>query len=452
MTVALVAGADDAVALIDARDDRAITYAALRAEVAAAGAALAAAAGPGGLAFVFAGNDVASIVDVLAALHAGVPVALFDRRLADDLAQALVAAYQPEVIRGRALAAPGGGAPVHPELALLLSTSGSTGSHKLVRLSGRAVAANATAIAAALGLGPGDVAPTSLPIHYSYGWSVVASHLAAGATVVVTDEGLISDGFWAACRRHRVTSLAGVPYSYQMLARLDLDKLAPPTLTTLTQAGGALAPALVERFHRVAAARGGRLFVMYGQTEACARIAVLPPTELPARAGSVGRAVPGSALRVEVDGRAAAPDELGDVVCTGPSVMMGYATGRADLARGDELGGVLATGDRGRLDADGFLWLAGRAGRFAKLFGVRVNLDELEALAVAALPAGAAVAAVAAGERIRLCVEGAVDAAALRAHLAARTGLHGSGFAVEAIAALPRLPSGKPDYRTLEAP
>jgi acyl-coenzyme A synthetase/AMP-(fatty) acid ligase len=235
-----------------------------------------------------------------------------------------------------------------------------------------------------------------------------------------------------------------------MLARLELDRLAPPTLTTLTQAGGALAPALIDRFHRIATARGGRLYVMYGQTEACARIAVLPPTELPARLGAVGVAVPGSQLRVEVDGRAAAPGELGDVVFAGPSVMMGYATDRADLARGDELGGVLATGDRGHLDADGHLWLAGRAGRFAKLFGVRINLDELEALAAAAVPTGGAVAAVAAGDRIRLCVEGAADAAAVRAQIAARTGLHGSGFAVEIVARLPRLPSGKLDYRTLE--
>ena len=452
MTVDLLGGADDAVALIDAATDARVTYRALRARAAALGAELAAAAGPGGVCFAFVGNDRASIELFVAALGAGVPIALFDRRLDPALAAALVAHYQPEVVRGLDLPAGGGGAPAHPQLALLLSTSGTTGSRKLVRLGGAAVAANARAIAAALGLGPGEVAPTSLPVHYSYGLSVVTSHLVAGATVLVTDDGLLGEGFWAACRRHGATSLAGVPYSYQVLARLDLAKLAPPSLRTLTQAGGALAPAQVRRFHDLAAARGGRLFVMYGQTEACARIAVLPPAELPARAGAVGRAVPGGAVRIEVDGRPAAPDEIGDVIYAGPNVMTGYAEARADLARGDEQRGELRTGDRGRLDADGHLWIVGRSARLAKVFGVRVSLDELEALAAAAVPAGAAVAAVADGDRVRLHVEGGGDAAALVAHLAARTGLHPSGFAVTTAAHLPRLASGKLDYRALEAP
>ncbi len=322
-----------------------------------------------------------------------------------------------------------------------------------MRLSRAAVIANARAIADGLGIGPGEIAPTSLPLHYSYGLSVLTSHLVAGATVMLTNDGLLTEAFWTACRAHRVTSLAGVPYSYLMLRRIDLAKVAPPTLTTFTQAGGRLDPALVRQYDGVARARGGRLFVMYGQTEATARIAILPPAELPARAGAVGRAIAGGALSIDVDGRAAEPGEVGEVVYRGPNVMMGYAEQRADLARGDELGGELRTGDLGYLDADGTLWITGRSRRIAKVFGLRLNLDELEALARAAAP-GRDIAAIGDGDRVAVFVVGADAAQAqiVRQALVARLGIHPTGVIVAPTAALPRLASGKIDYPALQVP
>jgi acyl-coenzyme A synthetase/AMP-(fatty) acid ligase len=161
-----------------------------------------------------------------------------------------------------------------------------------------------------------------------------------------------------------------VPYLYQILDRLDIDKLNVPSLRTLTQAGGKLIPSLIEKFHGRISARGGRMFVMYGQTEATARIAVLPWQDLPAKLGSAGLALPGGKLTIED----------GEVIYEGPNVMQGYALNRADLALGDQLQGRLKTGDRGRLDADGYLYLEGRNSREVKVFGLRVNLDEVEAL------------------------------------------------------------------------
>ncbi|MGE0869038.1 MAG: AMP-binding protein [Kofleriaceae bacterium] len=439
-----LAGHDDRVALVDAATQQRISYGELRERVAREAAGLRDAAGPDGIAVMFAANDVSSIVALYAGFAARVPVALFDRSLDDDRAHALLERYRPEVIRGRRFdtAVPRGGVAPDRELALLLSTSGTIGSPKLVRLAHAAVAANARSIAGVLGLGPDEVAITSLPIHYAYGLSVVISHLAAGATVVLTDHAVISDAFWQACRDHGVTSLAGVPYSYDMLRRIDLDRLAPPSLRTLTQAGGALDPGQVRRFHTIAANRGGQLFVMYGQTEATARIAVLPPSELPARAGWVGKAIPGGSLAIEA----------GEVVYRGANVMMGYAEQRDDLARGDELGGVLHTGDLGELDGEGFLRITGRSRRIAKVFGRRVSLDELQQLAHASA-AGAAVAVIAGRDRVRVFVEGggppAVDS--IRRGLAAATGLHHSGFEVVELPALPRLASGKLDYRALGA-
>lgn len=442
--MALLGGDDGAVALIEA--GAAVTYGALRAEVAAVARGLA----PGALTFVFARNDRATVVALLAALEAGAPVALFDAKLDDARAAALVDAYRPDAIVGRELAASGGGVAPHPALALLLTTSGATGSPKLVRLTRAAVEANAVAIARGLALGPGEVAPTSLPIHYAYGLSIVTSHLAAGATVVLTDEPLTGEGFWRACREHGATSLAGVPYSYEVLRRVELDRVAPASLRTLTQAGGRMAPAQIERFAAIARARGGGLFVMYGQTEATARIAIATPDELAARPGTVGRAIAGGALAIEVAGVAQPAGATGEIVFRGPSVMLGYASGRDDLARGDDAGGVLATGDLGHLDDDGYLYITGRSKRIAKVFGLRLNLDELEA-ALTARPEPPVVAAIGDGDRLTVLVEGAspeVVAEVKRAALAF-TGVHASGVTVTAVAALPRLASGKIDYSAL---
>ncbi|MEZ4362725.1 MAG: AMP-binding protein [Kofleriaceae bacterium] len=395
-----------------------------------------------GLAFLRCRNDLDTVVAYLAALTAGLPIALFDAGLDERALDELRRRYQPElVITGVAEErAPLDGPPAAPELALLLSTSGSTGSPKLVRLSRGAVESNARAIAAALRLDRDEVAPTSLPLHYSYGLSVLNSHLCVGAAVLLTDEGLLGEAFWAACRAHRVTSLAGVPYSYQMLRRLDLAKLAPPELRNFTQAGGRLDPRLISHAHQVATARGGRLFVMYGQTEATARISVLAPEELPAQVGSVGRAIHG-ALTIED----------GEVVYRGPNVMLGYAEERADLARGDELGGCLRTGDLGYLDDAGRLWITGRKKRIAKVFGMRINLEDIEAW-LRAESGERAVAAVAGDDKLTVFVEGEDDSpcAGWRALLAERTGLHPTGFVVRARAALPKLPSGKLDYAQLE--
>jgi acyl-coenzyme A synthetase/AMP-(fatty) acid ligase len=328
--------------------------------------------------------------------------------------------------------------------ALLLSTSGSTGSPKMVRLGLSAVRANARAIARALGITREEIAPSSLPIHYSYGLSVVNSHLVAGATVMLTDESLMSDGFWAACRAHQVTSLAGVPYSYQLLRRLDLAKLAPPELKTFTQAGGRMEPAMVLHFHKVVSARGGRLFVMYGQTEATARIAILAAEDLPECVGSVGRAIDGE---IEIA-------EDGEVVYRGSNVMLGYAESRAEVNRPDELEGRLFTGDLGRLDEAGRLWITGRKKRIVKVFGNRLGLDELEAF-LRSLESECALAVIADGERVRVFVESpgpeAEKCATLRQRLAEHTGLHLSGFVVSAITAIPRLLGGKIDYQRLEA-
>jgi acyl-CoA synthetase (AMP-forming)/AMP-acid ligase II len=324
---------------------------------------------------------------------------------------------------------------VHPGLALLLTTSGSTGDPKLVRLSRSAVLANAEQVAESLGITGDDVAITTLPLFYSYGLSVLNSHLLRGATVILERTGIMQRDFWAAVGEHRVTSAAFVPYQYEMLRRLRFDPAKHPSLRTITQAGGRLRTDLVTDFAGRMDAVGGRMFVMYGQTEAAPRMACLPVSVLPDRIGSVGRAVPGGSFTVEDD----------EVVYRGPNVMMGYAETAADLARGDDLGGVLRTGDLGRLDEDGFLFLTGRIKRMGKVFGVRINLDDVERQ----FP----VAAVAGDDRLHVFAENlaADEARALRTKIAEWLGTHFTGVDVRSVSSLPLLANGKTDYRALEA-
>lgn len=260
--------------------------------------------------------------------------------------------------------------PPHPDLALLLATSGSTGAPQLVRLSRHAVSANARQIASALTMTAGERALQTLPLSYSFGLSVLNSHLLTGGCLVLNDTSVMEKAFWQRATDQRITTLAGVPFTYDILRRIGAAAMAPPTLRRLLQAGGRMAPTMVDWAHETFSPGTVGLHVMYGQTEATARMTILSPDALPTCSGSVGLPLPEAHLSISPDG---------EVLFHGPNVMMGYAGDRTDLARGDDLGGTLATGDLGRLDDQGRLWLTGRIKRIGKLFGQRIDLDEVEA-------------------------------------------------------------------------
>lgn len=331
-----------------------------------------------------------------------------------------------------------GAAMLHPDLALLLGTSGTTGSRKYVRLSRASIEANARSIAMYLDLTPRERPITVLPLHYSFGLSVLDSHWLAGAAVVLSTESVIQRSFWTTVEQHGCTSLAGVPYTYQMLERVGYRAMGLPEIRTMQQAGGALDRVLTERYAAHMAAKGGRFFVMYGQTEATARIAYIPPDRLPEKLGSAGMAIPGGQIRVEDD----------EVIYEGPNVMLGYAEGRDDLSAGDELDGVLRTGDIGRLDSEGFLYLTGRSKRIAKVFGLRINLDEVELLLREPGPA-----AVVAGDDViwGFCAYGTPESLAEeRVSLAHRLRLHPKALELRHVAEVPVSSSGKIDYTEVE--
>lgn len=425
--------------------------------------------------FLFCRNDAASVIGYLSVIEAGHAVALLDEELAPEFKKRLIDLYQPEFILGSVPTinlgidrmegsyseAAIGDPPlyvwssdtkrtdsIHPELKLLLSTSGSTGTPKFVRLTQRNVENNARSIQAGLRITSEEKPTTSLPIHYSYGLSVLNSHLAAGATIVLTNLGLMSSDFWSIFREQNCTSWAGVPYSYQILKRLDLNKLNVPSLHTLTQAGGKLHTDLVAHFHDLMTKRGGKFYVMYGQTEATARICILPSEMLPEKLGSGGRAIENGALAVESEvGLTDHPGVTGEVFYRGPNVMMGYATSRDDLSLGDELNGTLRTGDLGYLDADGYLFLTGRRKRDAKVLGLRLNMDEVEEM----LRPYGPTAVISGDEKLIIyCEHGDNHAFGQYAReLSTRLKIHIGAFEFRRITQLPLNANGKINYQEL---
>ncbi|HYH49613.1 MAG TPA: non-ribosomal peptide synthetase, partial [Acidimicrobiia bacterium] len=400
---------------------------------------------------VEAANTVGAVVGYLAALRGRHPVVLLPAGN-DRSARRVVESYRPDVIMAadsqwtvQALR-PGSGHDLHPDLALLLSTSGTTGTAKLVRLSHSNLQANADAIRAYLGITAADRAPTTLPMPYCYGLSVINSYLAAGAALVLTDESVADRCFWNRFRACGATSLAGVPYTFELLDRVGFQHMKLPSLRYVTQAGGRLAPEQVGRFAALGERDGWQFFVMYGQTEATARMAYLPPALAGQFPGAIGVPVPGGAFRLEpfggeVSAGGDADGAVGELVYSGPNVMLGYAEEAGDLALG-RMVEELRTGDVARRNQAGLYEVVGRRSRFIKPFGLRVDLDELERLVSLA-----GVTGLCAGDDDRIVIAVVGGHGAAISHLIAdHVGLPASRVAVAEVDTLPRLSNGKPDY------
>lgn len=381
-------------------------------------------------------NTVAAIVSYLAALRSGhVVLAASDA----DTRSTLMAAYDPDVVIGaddenrwrvdrRRTATRH---ELHPDLALLLSTSGSTGSPKLVRLSYTNLDSNARAIAQYLGIDGTDRAMTVLPLSYCYGLSVLHSHLTQGAAVVVTELSVVDPGFWDLARAAGATSFAGVPYTFELLESIGFADFELPSLRYVTQAGGKMGAPRVRRYAELGRRRGWDLIVMYGQTEATARMAYLPPDRVLDASEAIGQPIPGGEFTIDGDS---------ELIYHGPNVMLGYALTVDDLALGRTID-CLRTGDLARRRADGLYEITGRRSRFLKLFGLRVDLDQLEQNLLAE-----GIPALCAGDDTRLVVATTRDAPDPAPVISTRVALPATAVQTVVLGEFPRNTNGKPDY------
>jgi acyl-coenzyme A synthetase/AMP-(fatty) acid ligase len=421
------------------------------------------------LVFCYCENSIGSLAGYISFLQVGVVPVMLDAGQEMSLMENLLNLYKPayiwfpETIRNKV----GKGetittfksyallkttfnqeTPINENLALLLTTSGSTGSPKLVRLSYSNICSNAESIAEYLDISSRERPVTSLPMYYSYGLSVINSHLIKGATILLTGKPVIQKDFWTFVKEQKATSIAGVPYTYEMLKRIRIFRMDLPSLKTMTQAGGKLNANTAKEYINEALTSEKRFIVMYGQTEATARMSYLPFDKAPEKYSSIGIAIPGGkfALFSENGEEITKPYKDGELVYSGQNVSLGYAECRNDLVKGDENNGTLYTGDIAQRDDDGFYYITGRKKRFVKIFGNRVNLDAIEQMVKTM---AFSCACVGIDDRITVFTTESGKSDDIRFFLAKQTGLNISAFAVQTIDRIPKNASGKIQYAEL---
>ena len=265
---------------------------------------------------------------------------------------------------------------LNKDLILLLSTSGSTGSKKFVRISYENIYHNTKNIVDFLKIGENHKTITTMPPFYTYGLSVINTHLFAGASILVTNIRAIERTFWKLMKDQKVCSFAGVPYFYEVLNKIKFNEFDLPDLKYFTQAGGALRKDLIEYFVAYSEKNKKEFVIMYGQTEATARITYLPYKMLRKKIGSVGIPITGGKIHLVSD--KSENSKKGEIIYEGKNVSLGYAKSFKDLIKEDQNKGILKTGDLAVKDSDGYLYITGRKSRDVKLFGHRVSLDEVE--------------------------------------------------------------------------
>lgn len=265
-------------------------------------------------------------------------------------------------------------------LALLLSTSGTTGGLKMVRLSYQNLRANTRSIVEYLEIHEQDIAITSLPMSYTYGLSVIHSHLYAHATLLITGRKIYTREFWKFFHEQRGTTISGVPYMYQLIRKLGIMKSDIPTLKTITVAGGKIGAEEEEYLIEYSKKYGKRFFVMYGQTEATARISYRPWQRVEEKRGSIGIPVSGGTMWLEdTSGNVIVqPNIMGELVYEGENVSLGYAKTAQDLCKADENQKILHTGDLGYFDEEGYFYITSRKDRNVKINGMRIDLEDME--------------------------------------------------------------------------
>jgi len=258
---------------------------------------------------------------------------------------------------------------IHPDIKVLLSTSGTTGSPKFVKITDFNLISNTTSILDYLPICASDNCILNLPIHYSYGLSILLTNIANGGRIICTNESVLSQNFWTIFEKYKCTSISGVPYTYEMLHRVGFTKNKYNSIRYMTQAGGKLDETLIKTFTDYAIPKNVQFYIMYGQTEATARMSYLPPDMLTKKIGSIGKPIKGGEFNLE-------PVSC-ELIYSGPNVGCGYTYGIEDLQK-CVYQKSLHTGDIAKVDKDGFYYITGRMRRFIKLFGNRINLDELE--------------------------------------------------------------------------
>ena len=269
---------------------------------------------------------------------------------------------------------------INTENLLLLSTSGTTQSPKFVRLSNLNLQSNTKSIINYLKIKSHHTTITTMPMGYSYGLSILNTHLASGSKIVVNNATIFEKKFWDKVYKYKISSMGGVPQFYEQLKRLNFEKMNLTNLIYLTQAGGKLEDGLLKYFGSACKKKRIEFFVMYGQTEASPRMSYLKWDKFFSKYGSIGKALKGSKFKI-LDKKKKYINEskkIGELIYFGKNVSLGYAKVLKDLRNGDINKGKLFTGDLAYKDDENYFYITGRKNRISKVFGLRINLDDVE--------------------------------------------------------------------------
>ena len=338
---------------------------------------------------------------------------------------------------------------LNEKLSMLLTTSGSTGSPKLVRYKYGNLEANAANVAKAFSWSVDEVGICDLPMYYTMGLNVINSHLVIGATVLMVKANLMDPDFWKFIKENEGTSFCGVPFSYEVMRRVGFDKMDLPKLYTLAEGGGKLTDKMFKWIATYAKNNGKRFCATFGTSETSARMAFLDPALALEKIGSIGKAIPSGEMFlldevINEDGSA-----TGELAYRGPNVTMGYALCRQDLLKSDEFCGEYHTGDIAKRDAEGYFYIIGRKGRFLKLFGLRVSLDETERILKTQYP-NTDFVCTGDDKCMNIFTTDAGSKDEVVPFISGKTNIHNSAFKVFAIDEIPRNEYGKVKFTELD--
>ncbi|TDE51284.1 AMP-binding protein [Flavobacterium sp. GT3P67] len=329
---------------------------------------------------------------------------------------------------------------IDDEVKVLISTSGTTGSPKFVKLSEENLIANAVSICDYLPINSTDVTPLNLPIFYSYGLSILTSNALKGGRIICTNDDPLKKEFWESFHKYGYTSFAGVPFVYEMLDRIGFTKKTYNSLKYFTQAGGKLQDALVSKYGQYAYENGLKFYVMYGQTEATARMSFLSPEFTLDKVGSIGKPILNGSFSID--------ETTGELSYIGPNVFGGYVEKREDLSS-FVAEKILKTGDIARIDEDGFYYITGRLKRVTKIFGNRINLDEVEALIFKQFGVSVRCVGFNDSQLVLFTVDEKLDLKELNKFISTDLKLHISVVKSKYIVEMPLTLNGKIDYKEL---
>tara|TARA_Y200000002_G_scaffold380543_1_gene392297 strand:+ start:3477 stop:4880 length:1404 start_codon:yes stop_codon:yes gene_type:complete len=340
---------------------------------------------------------------------------------------------------------------LHKELLLLCTSSGTTGNPKFIKQSQKNIFSNTKSIIKYQNLNNSYTSITTLPLSYTFGMSCINTLLTVGAKIVISNHSLLQKEFWQIFKKHEITILNGVPFTYNILEKLKFFN-KPNNIKIFTQAGGKLSDYMQLKISKFCRNNKSKFFIMYGQAEATTRISYLPSKYSIKKIGSAGIPVDGGKIKILNNNLKLIRKKniVGDIHYNGPNVCMGYSFAQNDLKKNYEWKNGIITGDIGKIDEENFLYITGRKKRFAKLYGLSINLDDIEKIILQSYD-NIDVASISEKDKIIVFYNKKILKLKILKLLSNKININQKSFELFFIKKISKLNNGKTDYQDLKS-